>query len=130
MGHAYRPHLATCSSAIIVCSFHCACSTSGLTITFSSCTVKVSAHAHIYPDIFKFCPDIGLHKTIIYIGNHCREYRSVITNAVLTVCSNIHPVCLWSSGLHSSACTTPPLNAFTMQPKTTLCRASCEITFC
>ena len=42
----------------------------GLTITFSSCTVKVSAHAYIYPDMFKFCPDIGLHKTIMNIGNH------------------------------------------------------------
>ena len=37
---------------------------------FLSCTVKVSAHAYIYPDMFKFCPDIGLHKTIMNIGNH------------------------------------------------------------
>ena len=94
-------------------TFHAKLREAGLMITFSSCTVKVSAHAHIYPDIFKFCPDKGLHKTIIHIGNHCREYKSVITNVVLTVCSNIHPVCRWSSGLHCSVCTTSPLNAFT-----------------
>ena len=70
-------------------------------------------HMLIFILTFKFCLDDNL----FYIGNHCREYRSVITNAVLTVCSNIHPVCLWSSGLHSSVCTTPPLNVFTMQPE-------------
>ena len=42
----------------------------GLTIPFSSCIVKVSAHAYIYPAIVKFCPDMGLHKTIVNIGNH------------------------------------------------------------
>ena len=46
----------------------------GLTITFSSCTVKVSAHAYIYPDMFKFCPDIGLYtmqpKTTLELAVH------------------------------------------------------------
>ena len=45
-------------------------SSSGLMISFSNCTVKVSAHAYIYPAIVKFCPDMGLHKTIVNIGDH------------------------------------------------------------
>ena len=54
----------------------------GLTITFSSCTVGVSAHAYIYPTIVKFCPDIGLE-------SHYSECRSIITNAFQTLPNNL-----------------------------------------
>ena len=30
----------------------------------------MSADAYIYPGVFKFCPDIGLHKAVMNVGNH------------------------------------------------------------
>ena len=82
--------------------------TSGLTITFSSCTVKVSASAHaymyVYPAIVKFYLDIGLHKIIMNIENHI-----AVNVAFLTICSNGRQVRQWLSSLHSSVGTTSPL---------------------
>ena len=72
----------------------------GVTITFSSCTIKVSAHAYIYPAIVKFCPDMGLHKTIVNIGNHTAvnvgASLPMLSWLCLKIWNNWQKVCQWS----------------------------------
>ena len=103
--------------------------TSGVTITFSSCTVKVSAHAYIYPAIVKFCPDMGLHKTIVNIGNHTAvnvgASLPMLSWLCLKIWNNLHQVCQWSSDLHSSMGTTSPLNVCLYCITKNHTRASC-----